>query len=287
MRSTGASTATSPEIPGCRWGNISSPYRENGRGVYTFCMCGTGCLPPRRGVVTNGMSEASGRQKRQVRRWFRWTAATSAMTGTAASTSSGSWNSRPSLLAGAATGRGPDSGTVFVREAGAYFGRVLPTYAIGTEAGGLRPSVYRRRSSMLRARGWRTLPGSSRPMRRQTRCSPPPRPGPPRRVRIPRGDDFQAAGLRGLYPCGEGAGYAGGIMSAAVDGIRCAEPSSGNMSPSRNSDEKRAFRFSGGLFWTMVRRGRFQWGCRGVGSVPPAPGFSARQWRCCHWGESR
>ena len=41
-------------------------------------------------------------------------------------------------------------------------------------------------------------------------------------VRIPRGDDLQSA-VRGLYPCGEGAGYAGGIMSAAMDGIRVAE----------------------------------------------------------------
>ena len=42
-------------------------------------------------------------------------------------------------------------------------------------------------------------------------------------VRILRGDDLQSLTLKGLYPCGEGAGYAGGIISAAVDGIRCAE----------------------------------------------------------------
>ena len=42
-------------------------------------------------------------------------------------------------------------------------------------------------------------------------------------VRILRGEDLQSTGLRGLYPCGEGAGYAGGIMSAAVDGVRVAE----------------------------------------------------------------
>ena len=41
-------------------------------------------------------------------------------------------------------------------------------------------------------------------------------------VRILRGDDFQS-NIAGLYPCGEGAGYAGGIMSAAVDGLRVAE----------------------------------------------------------------
>ena len=41
-------------------------------------------------------------------------------------------------------------------------------------------------------------------------------------VRIIRGEDRQSQ-IRGLYPCGEGAGYAGGIMSAAIDGIQCAE----------------------------------------------------------------
>ena len=42
-------------------------------------------------------------------------------------------------------------------------------------------------------------------------------------VRIPRGDDLQHPDVVGLYPCGEGAGYAGGIVSAALDGRRCAE----------------------------------------------------------------
>ena len=42
-------------------------------------------------------------------------------------------------------------------------------------------------------------------------------------IRIIRDEFFQATRLRGLYPSGEGAGYAGGIVSAAVDGIRCAE----------------------------------------------------------------
>ena len=42
-------------------------------------------------------------------------------------------------------------------------------------------------------------------------------------VRILRGADMCALGVRGLYPCGEGAGYAGGITSAAVDGMRVAE----------------------------------------------------------------
>jgi len=42
-------------------------------------------------------------------------------------------------------------------------------------------------------------------------------------LRITRGADYQSLNTRGLYPAGEGAGYAGGILSAAVDGIRVAE----------------------------------------------------------------
>jgi hypothetical protein len=42
-------------------------------------------------------------------------------------------------------------------------------------------------------------------------------------LRITRGRDFQSVNVKGLYPAGEGAGYAGGIMSAGVDGIEVAE----------------------------------------------------------------
>ena len=41
-------------------------------------------------------------------------------------------------------------------------------------------------------------------------------------IRILRGEDMQAVGVRGLYPAGEGAGYAGGIVSSAADGIKVA-----------------------------------------------------------------
>jgi uncharacterized FAD-dependent dehydrogenase len=43
-------------------------------------------------------------------------------------------------------------------------------------------------------------------------------------IRIPRNEEtFEHVKFSGLYPCGEGAGYAGGIVSSAVDGERCAE----------------------------------------------------------------
>ena len=49
-------------------------------------------------------------------------------------------------------------------------------------------------------------------------------------VRIPRHkDSLQHPQILGIYPCGEGAGYAGGIISAAMDGERCAEAISANL----------------------------------------------------------
>ena len=51
-------------------------------------------------------------------------------------------------------------------------------------------------------------------------------------VRITRGEDMQSVSVKGLYPIGEGAGYAGGIMSAAVDGLKAAEKIIKTYSPS-------------------------------------------------------
>jgi hypothetical protein len=43
-------------------------------------------------------------------------------------------------------------------------------------------------------------------------------------VRLPRDPEtLEHVDVKGLYPCGEGAGYAGGIVSSALDGINCAE----------------------------------------------------------------
>ena len=42
-------------------------------------------------------------------------------------------------------------------------------------------------------------------------------------LKMPRGEDLQSTNVRGLYPAGEGASYAGGILSAGVDGIKVAE----------------------------------------------------------------
>ena len=49
--------------------------------------------------------------------------------------------------------------------------------------------------------------------------------------RLVRGADYQSPGIAGLYPAGEGAGYAGGIVSSAIDGLRVAEAIASELEP--------------------------------------------------------
>ena len=101
-------------------------------------------------------------------------------------------------------------------------GRVRPTYRPGVAWCDLHDVLPKRITDTLR----QALPAFGKKLRGfddpdavltapETRSSSP--------VRIVRGDDRCSTGVPGLYPCGEGAGYAGGITSAAVDGLRCAE----------------------------------------------------------------
>ena len=101
-------------------------------------------------------------------------------------------------------------------------GDVLPTYRPGVHWCDLRDVLPEKITSALKEAipaldG--NLTGFSDPQSvltaPETRSSSP--------VRINRGEDKQSVSLTGFYPAGEGAGYAGGIMSAAVDGILCAE----------------------------------------------------------------
>lgn len=101
-------------------------------------------------------------------------------------------------------------------------GEVEPTYPRGVSWGDVSSCLPPYVTEVLREaipRLDRRLPGFARPdavlTGVETRSSSP--------VRLTRGDDGQSVGVRGLFPAGEGAGYAGGIMSAATDGIRAAE----------------------------------------------------------------
>jgi uncharacterized FAD-dependent dehydrogenase len=106
------------------------------------------------------------------------------------------------------------------------FGAVLPSYQPGVKLGDLHPALPDYAISALRE----AIPIFGKKIRGfdmadavltgvETRTSSP--------LRIPRGADFQSVNTAGLYPGGEGAGYAGGILSAAVDGIKLAEAVAG------------------------------------------------------------
>ena len=67
-------------------------------------------------------------------------------------------------------------------------------------------------------------------------------------VRITRGQNFQSVNVKGLYPAGEGASYAGGILSAAVDGIKVAEAVGRSiLGIAQNPDCDTAWNDSGGI----------------------------------------
>ena len=102
------------------------------------------------------------------------------------------------------------------------FGEVLPTYAAGTTFADLRevlPSAVIAALKNAAVDMDRRLKGFACPdailTGAETRTSSP--------VRIERDESMQSVGVKGLYPCGEGAGYAGGITSSAADGLRVAE----------------------------------------------------------------
>ena len=203
---------------------------RDGRGVYSFCMCPGGYVVAAAseagGVVTNGMSY-SGR------------AGANANAAILVSVLPEDLAENGNVLAGmewqreierACFAYGGGSYAAPAQTVGDFLSRVpstgprsvLPTYRPGVRWGELREALPPLLTDSLAE----ALPllGGKLPLFRnpdavltapETRSSSP--------VRILRGADLRSPVLPGLYPCGEGAGYAGGIVSAAVDGIRCAE----------------------------------------------------------------
>lgn len=205
-------------------------YRENNRGVYTFCMCPGGFVVASASsggsIVTNGMS-------------YFDRAGANANSAVLVSVSPEDFGHSPlagvdfirSLEAkafelgarGGVNGAAPAIMTrEFIGENGAFsLGRVTPTYPLGVQPCDLRELFPDFVSDYLalgikqferRIKGFSD--GDSVLTAIESRSSSP--------VRIPRGENGEALSTANLYPCGEGAGYAGGIMSAAVDGIRTA-----------------------------------------------------------------
>lgn len=203
---------------------------KEGRGVYTFCMCPGGVVVPssseENSVVTNGMSVFArddinansaivvgvdskdfGKEPLDGMNYQRMLESRAFVAGggnysaPAQSVKSFLGNTKPDLLSA----------------------KTVPSFSSGVKEAPLTELFPDFISQMLKT-GLRIFEGSLKGFANEdavltgieTRTSSP--------VRIIRNpDNLQAASLEGLYPCGEGAGYAGGIMSAAVDGIRVAE----------------------------------------------------------------
>ncbi|WP_069988093.1 NAD(P)/FAD-dependent oxidoreductase [Massilioclostridium coli] len=208
-------------------GEYQLSYRKNGRGVYTFCMCPGGMVVPSSScegtVVTNGMSEFARDQKN----------ANSALVVGVGPEDFGSSPldgikfqqrlEQQAFQLGGKDYRAPAAtvGEFLNHRVGLQEKRVHPSYALGVnpvDFDRLFPNIVTQMMREGLERFGRKIPGFDASdavlTGPETRTSSP--------VRITRGEDFCAVGKSGLYPCGEGAGYAGGIMSAAVDGIRIA-----------------------------------------------------------------
>jgi uncharacterized protein len=201
---------------------------RNGRSVYSFCMCPGGTVvaaasEPGR-VVTNGMSQYS-RDERNANSGIVVGITPDDYPGgpLAGVDFQRHWEERAFELGGG-TYEAPGQlvGDFLADRPSTEFGGVLPSYRPGVRLGDLSSSLPDYAIAAIRE----ALPAFDQQMRGfamrdalltgvETRTSSP--------VRIQRKEDFQSLNTEGLYPAGEGAGYAGGILSAGVDGIRVAE----------------------------------------------------------------
>lgn len=204
-------------------------HASNGRGVYSFCMCPGGTVvaaasEPGR-VVTNGMSQYS-RKERNANAGLvvDITPDKDFPGGPLAGIALQRDLESRAFVAGGASYHAPGQlvGDFLAGRASKEFRTVLPSYKPGVTLGDLRDCLPEFVATGMRE----ALPRFGRQIAGfdmadavmtgvETRTSSP--------VRIKRGEDFQSLNVRGLYPAGEGAGYAGGILSAAIDGIRIAE----------------------------------------------------------------
>ena len=215
-------------------------HASNGRAVYSFCMCPGGTVVAATSeagrVVTNGMSQYSRNERnanagivvgispQDYRQDGKTEGAVNPLDGV---TFQRQWESRAYALGGGNyQAPGQLVGDFIKRQKSATLGAVMPSYQPGVQLTDLadpqQPSLPGYALDAIRE----ALPAFERQIKGfampdavltgvETRTSSP--------LRITRGRDFQSLNTRGLYPAGEGAGYAGGIMSAGVDGIEVAE----------------------------------------------------------------
>jgi uncharacterized FAD-dependent dehydrogenase len=203
----------------------------NGRSAYSFCMCPGGTVvaatsEPGR-VVTNGMSQYS-RNERNANSALVVGVTPADFPGSDSDALAGiafqrHWESL-AFEAGGGNYNAPAQrvGDFLAGRPSTTLGTVVPSYTPGVTPSDLTRCLPDYVVAALRE----SLPAFGREIAGfamddalltgvETRTSSP--------IRITRGEDFQSINTRGLFPAGEGAGYAGGILSAAVDGIKVAE----------------------------------------------------------------
>ncbi|HEV2622332.1 MAG TPA: NAD(P)/FAD-dependent oxidoreductase [Frateuria sp.] len=205
---------------------------QSGRSVYSFCMCPGGTVvaatsEPGR-VVTNGMSQYS-RNERNANAAIVCGITPEDFAPYGEGPLAGialqrHWESHAFAMGGGDySAPGQRVGDFLAGRPSKAFGEVLPSYKPGVHLADLSSALPDYAIGAIRE----ALPMFDRQIRGfamhdamltgvETRTSSP--------VRIRRNEgDYQSLNTRGLFPAGEGAGYAGGILSAAVDGIRVAE----------------------------------------------------------------
>ena len=197
------------------------------RAVFTFCMCPGGVVIPAAseegGVVVNGMSNFARDEKNANSALVVQVKKEDFGEGALAGVAFQRKIERAAYLAAGGGYLAPAQlvGDFLAKKESYYFGEVRPSYARGTAfapvdaylppavCGSLRAAIP---DMALRLSGFSSYEGVLTGV--ESRTSSP--------VRILRGENFEAEGISGVYPCGEGCGYAGGITSAAADGLRIA-----------------------------------------------------------------
>lgn len=203
-------------------------HTKNGRALYTFCMCPGGIVvaasSEKGGVVTNGMSYHA-RDGENANSALLVTVQPQDLFSDSlfAGVELQRQLERKAFELGGGGYKAPCQcvGDFFERKTTTTFGKVRPTYPCGVTGSNLHELFPAFVTETLREGilGMETLlKGFSAPDAVLT--APESRSTSP--IRILRGEHMQSA-VQGLYPIGEGAGYAGGIMSAAIDGIKAAE----------------------------------------------------------------
>jgi len=215
-------------------------HASNGRSVYSFCMCPGGTVvaatSEENRVVTNGMSQYSRNERnanagivvginpQDYRQDGLAEGPVSPLDGMAFQRH---WESRAFELGGGGyMAPGQLVGDFIRGQASAALGSVEPSYKPGVHLTDLGQREHASLPLYAIDAIREALPAFERQIKGfnmpdavltgvETRTSSP--------LRITRGRDWQSLNVRGLYPAGEGAGYAGGIMSAGVDGIEVAE----------------------------------------------------------------